>query len=98
MHFLFFEDLKADTKGELKKINDFIGVGLSEQQLNNVMKTSAYILFALLVMKTSAYIYILFALLVMKTNAYILFPLLVIKTNAYIGIYIYIYIYCLHYL
>ena len=38
MHFLSFEDLKMDIKGELKKINDFIGAGLTEQLLNNVNK------------------------------------------------------------
>ena len=36
MHFVFYEDLKADIDGELKKINDFIGAGLTEQQLKNV--------------------------------------------------------------
>ena len=36
MHFVFYEDLRADTVGELKKINDFIGLGLNEQQLKNV--------------------------------------------------------------
>ena len=36
MHFIFYEDLKADIDGELKKINDFIGAGLTEQQLKNV--------------------------------------------------------------
>ena len=38
MHFVFYEDLKADIDGELKKINDFIGTGLNEQQLKNVRK------------------------------------------------------------
>ena len=36
MHFIFYEDLKADIDGELKKINDFIGAGLTQQQLKNV--------------------------------------------------------------
>ena len=38
MHFVFYEDLKADIDGELKKINDFIGAGLTQQQLKNVNK------------------------------------------------------------
>ena len=38
MHFTFYEDLKTDVDGELKKINDFIGAGLNEQQLKNVSK------------------------------------------------------------
>ena len=37
MHFVFYEDLKADIDGELKKLNDFIGAGLNEQQLKNVI-------------------------------------------------------------
>ena len=42
MHFVFFEDLKSDIKGELKKISDFIGAGLNEQQLKNVCKNSLF--------------------------------------------------------
>ena len=36
MHYVFYEDLKADIDGELKKINDFIGTELTDQQLQNV--------------------------------------------------------------
>ena len=36
LHFVFYEDLKEDIDRELRKINDFIGTGLSDQQLKNV--------------------------------------------------------------
>ena len=39
VHFAFYEDMKADYESELKKINDFIGAGLNEQQLKNVSFT-----------------------------------------------------------
>lgn len=36
MKYIFYEDLKADIVGEIKKIAAFIEVTLTDQQLNNV--------------------------------------------------------------
>lgn len=36
MHFVFYEDLKANTEEELKKNNAHIGANLSDQQIKNV--------------------------------------------------------------
>lgn len=36
LHFVFYEDLKADITGELKKLDAFLGTGLSGDQLANV--------------------------------------------------------------
>lgn len=38
VQFVFFEDMKANIDLELKKINDFIGAGLTREQLNNVSR------------------------------------------------------------
>nr|XP_045603420.1 sulfotransferase 1A1-like [Procambarus clarkii] len=35
MHFVFYEDLKADIKKELGTLNEFLGTNLSQQQLEN---------------------------------------------------------------
>ncbi|XP_037786896.1 sulfotransferase 1C4-like isoform X2 [Penaeus monodon] len=42
LHFVFYEDLKADIKGELKKLDAFLGTGLSEDQLANVAKYTSF--------------------------------------------------------
>jgi len=42
MHFVFFEDLKADPENELKKIDDFIGARLTSQQLKNVVQHTSF--------------------------------------------------------
>ena len=36
MHFVFYEDLKRDLKGELKKMAFFLGKELSEDQLDRL--------------------------------------------------------------
>ena len=36
MHFVFYEDLKADISKELKRLDAFLGTGLTEEQLKNV--------------------------------------------------------------
>lgn len=36
LHFVFYEDLRSNTKFELKRINDFLGTNLTPQQLENV--------------------------------------------------------------
>ncbi|XP_063609974.1 sulfotransferase 1C4-like [Penaeus indicus] len=42
LHFVFYEDLKADIKGELKKLDAFLGTGLSEDQFANVEKYTSF--------------------------------------------------------
>ncbi|XP_047497753.1 sulfotransferase 1C4-like [Penaeus chinensis] len=42
LHFVFYEDLKADIKGELKKLDAFLGTGLSEDQFANVAKYTSF--------------------------------------------------------
>jgi len=36
MHFIFYEDLKTDLRGEIKKMTDFLGKELSEEQLGRL--------------------------------------------------------------
>lgn len=36
LHFLFYEDMKADIKTEVSKLNHFLGTNLTQQQLDNV--------------------------------------------------------------
>lgn len=42
LHFVFYEDLKEDIMGELRKLNDFLGTELTDNQLNNVAKHSSF--------------------------------------------------------
>ncbi|XP_063609965.1 sulfotransferase 1C4-like [Penaeus indicus] len=42
LHFVFYEDLKADIKGELKKLDAFLGTRLSEDQIANVAKHTSF--------------------------------------------------------
>ncbi|KAK4320406.1 hypothetical protein Pmani_008715 [Petrolisthes manimaculis] len=42
LHFVFYEDLKADIQGELRKINQFLSTGLTEQQLKNVVQHTSF--------------------------------------------------------
>lgn len=42
LHFMFFEDMKADIKTELQKLNDFIGTGLSQEQLDNIAQYTSF--------------------------------------------------------
>ncbi|XP_069176542.1 sulfotransferase 1E1-like [Procambarus clarkii] len=42
MHFVFYEDLKADIKKELGTLNEFLGTNLSQQQLENVAQHSSF--------------------------------------------------------
>ncbi|KAK3871144.1 hypothetical protein Pcinc_023706 [Petrolisthes cinctipes] len=42
LHFVFYEDLKADIQGELRKLNQFLSTGLSEQQLKNVVQHTSF--------------------------------------------------------
>lgn len=36
LHFVFYEDLKADPLAEIRKLDQFMATNLTEQQLNNV--------------------------------------------------------------
>ncbi|ROT68870.1 estrogen sulfotransferase [Penaeus vannamei] len=42
LHFVFYEDLKADIMGELKRLDAFLGTGLSHDQLANVAKYTSF--------------------------------------------------------
>ncbi|KAK3894514.1 hypothetical protein Pcinc_001767 [Petrolisthes cinctipes] len=42
LHFVFYEDLKADPQGELRKLNQFLATGLTEQQLKNVVQHTSF--------------------------------------------------------
>ncbi|KAK4320237.1 hypothetical protein Pmani_008888 [Petrolisthes manimaculis] len=42
LHFVFYEDLKADPQGEIQKINQFLATGLTEQQLKNVVQHTSF--------------------------------------------------------
>ncbi|XP_042867532.1 sulfotransferase 1A3-like [Penaeus japonicus] len=42
LHIVFYEDLKADVMRELKRLDDFLGTGLSHDQLANVAKHASF--------------------------------------------------------
>ncbi|XP_042886419.1 sulfotransferase 1C4-like [Penaeus japonicus] len=42
LHFVFYEDLKADIMSELKRLDAFLGTGLSHDQLVNVAKHTSF--------------------------------------------------------
>ncbi|XP_042886411.1 sulfotransferase 1C4-like [Penaeus japonicus] len=42
LHFVFYEDLKADIMSELKRLDAFLGTGLSHDQLANVAKYTSF--------------------------------------------------------
>jgi len=42
MHMVFFEDLQADLKGELRKLDTFLGTGLTSKQLDNVCEWTSF--------------------------------------------------------
>ncbi|CAL4066230.1 unnamed protein product [Meganyctiphanes norvegica] len=42
LHFIFYEDLKADIMKELNKLNDFIGANLNDTQLKNVAEWTSF--------------------------------------------------------
>lgn len=42
LHFIFYEDLKADIMGELRKMDKFLGTKLTEDQLENVAKQASF--------------------------------------------------------
>lgn len=42
MHFLFYEDMKADPKAELRKLNQFLGTDLTEEQLEKIVHYTSF--------------------------------------------------------
>lgn len=42
LHIVFYEDLKADIMGQLRKLDTFLGTKLTEDQLQNVAKQSSF--------------------------------------------------------
>nr|XP_027236587.1 estrogen sulfotransferase-like [Penaeus vannamei] len=42
LHIVFYEDLKADVLKELKRLNEFLGTGLTEAQLGNVQRHTSF--------------------------------------------------------
>ncbi|XP_018007023.1 sulfotransferase 1C4 [Hyalella azteca] len=42
LHVMFYEVMKADIAAELRKLNTFLGTGLSEGQLRNVQKQTSF--------------------------------------------------------
>lgn len=42
MHFVFYEDLKADIMTELKKLNDFLGTDLTQAQLEKIQRYTSF--------------------------------------------------------
>lgn len=42
MHFLFYEDMKADPKAELRKLNQFLGTDLTEEQLEKIAHYTSF--------------------------------------------------------
>ncbi|XP_063587010.1 sulfotransferase 1C4-like [Penaeus indicus] len=45
MHFVFYEDMKADPMAELRKLNQFLGTDLTEEQLEKVQRTDIVLCF-----------------------------------------------------
>ncbi|XP_063612538.1 sulfotransferase 1E1-like [Penaeus indicus] len=42
LHIMFFEDMKADIMKELRKLDGFLGTGLSDEQLDNVARHTGF--------------------------------------------------------
>lgn len=42
LHIIFFEDLKADIMGELRKLNTFLDAKLSEEKLTELAKYTSF--------------------------------------------------------
>ncbi|XP_042856926.1 sulfotransferase 1C4-like [Penaeus japonicus] len=42
MHFLFYEDMKADPKAEMKKLDRFLGTNLTEEQLEKIAHYTSF--------------------------------------------------------
>ncbi|XP_047740729.1 sulfotransferase 1C4 [Hyalella azteca] len=42
IHFIYYEDMKADIDTELLKLNEFLGLKLNSEQLNNVQQQTCF--------------------------------------------------------
>ncbi|XP_064100273.1 sulfotransferase 1E1-like isoform X2 [Macrobrachium nipponense] len=42
LHFVFYEDFQKDVKAEVKKLNEFLGTGLTEEQMDKVIKHTSF--------------------------------------------------------
>ncbi|XP_076060395.1 sulfotransferase 1C4-like [Oratosquilla oratoria] len=42
LHFLFFEDMKKDPKGEIKKLDAFLGTGLSDDTISKIVEYTSF--------------------------------------------------------
>ncbi|KAG7156860.1 Sulfotransferase 1C4-like 6, partial [Homarus americanus] len=42
LHFMFYEDLKTDIMGELRKLNNFLSVDLSDDQLEKIIEATSF--------------------------------------------------------
>lgn len=42
LHFIFFEDLKANPMEELRKLDTFLNTNLTEKQLENISKYTSF--------------------------------------------------------
>ncbi|XP_042856928.1 sulfotransferase 1C4-like [Penaeus japonicus] len=42
MHFFFYEDMKADPKAEMKKLDQFLGTNLTEEQLDKIIAYTSF--------------------------------------------------------
>lgn len=42
VHFIFYEDLKSDNVGELKKLDKFLGTNLTDKQLENISHYTSF--------------------------------------------------------
>ncbi|MCL4137242.1 UNVERIFIED_CONTAM: hypothetical protein GTU68_058934, partial [Idotea baltica] len=44
LHFIYYEDLKANPKAEISRLQQFLGTNLDDDQINNVMLFSNFVL------------------------------------------------------
>ncbi|MCL4142612.1 UNVERIFIED_CONTAM: hypothetical protein GTU68_029526, partial [Idotea baltica] len=43
LHFIYYEDLKANPKAEISRLQQFLGTNLDDDQINNVMFFSSFV-------------------------------------------------------
>ena len=44
LHFIFFEDMKKDPVSEIRKLDKFLGTGLTNEQIHKVLMISYLII------------------------------------------------------
>ncbi|MCL4146615.1 UNVERIFIED_CONTAM: hypothetical protein GTU68_033934, partial [Idotea baltica] len=42
LHFVFYEDMKADPKGEIMKLKKFLGTNLTDKQIDDVVEYTSF--------------------------------------------------------